>query len=287
MQAGYINNHKREPSHSSAPELLSRGLRSRMRFPRWGKALFRQEGTQTLRIDDEKIQGMYALYASKGAAVARINWRTQRVLSLWLFRTLVIEKAKRGLDLFICFILLPFALPIMLLTLVMVKIDSPGPVLFRQERVGKWGRKFYCLKFRSMHTDAEARKAALMKKNEAGEIVFKMKNDPRVTRVGRLIRKLSIDELPQIFNVLQGEMSIVGPRPPVPIEVSQYTLDHLQRLEVIPGITGLQQVSGRSNLPFHRWIELDVQYIEEQSVVKDLEIIIKTIPAVISGKGAY
>ena len=138
-----------------------------------------------------------------------------------------------------------------------------------------------------MYVDAEARKAELMKENEADEVVFKMKRDPRVTRIGRFIRKASIDELPQFFNVLRGEMSLVGPRPPVPIEVVQYEFETMFRLDAVPGITGLQQVSGRSDLSFKRWVELDLQYIAEQSLLKDIEILIKTIPAVLSGKGAY
>ena len=122
---------------------------------------------------------------------------------------------------------------------VIIKLDSPGPVFFKQDRVGKWGKTFYCYKFRSMYIDAEERKAELMAQNEADEVVFKMKNDPRVTRVGRIIRKLSIDELPQLLNVIKGEMSLVGPRPPVPSEVSQYQFDQIRRLESVPGITGL------------------------------------------------
>lgn len=138
-----------------------------------------------------------------------------------------------------------------------------------------------------MYIDAEARKAELMANNEADEVVFKIKNDPRVTRVGRLIRKASIDEIPQLFNVLKGEMSLVGPRPPVPYEVAQYQFDQLRRLDAVPGITGLQQVSGRSELSFKRWVELDLQYISEQSLLKDIEILLKTIPAVLTGRGAY
>jgi lipopolysaccharide/colanic/teichoic acid biosynthesis glycosyltransferase len=169
----------------------------------------------------------------------------------------------------------------------LIKLDSPGPVFFKQTRVGKWGKTFPCYKFRSMYIDAEERKAELMALNEADGVVFKMKNDPRVTRVGRVIRKLSIDELPQLFNVIKGEMSLVGPRPPVPSEVSQYKFEEIRRLESIPGITGLQQVSGRSNLDFKRWVELDLEYIAEQSLMKDIEILLRTIPAVIFGKGAY
>jgi len=138
-----------------------------------------------------------------------------------------------------------------------------------------------------MYIDAEARKAQLMHLNEADEIVFKIAKDPRVTRVGRIIRKFSIDEFPQLFNVLKGDMSWVGPRPPIPYEVANYKYDHHQRLLATPGITGLQQVSGRSTVSFNRWIELDLQYIQEQSLMKDIEILLKTIPTVISGRGAY
>jgi lipopolysaccharide/colanic/teichoic acid biosynthesis glycosyltransferase len=138
-----------------------------------------------------------------------------------------------------------------------------------------------------MYVDAEERKKALLSLNEADQIVFKMKRDPRVTRVGRVIRKLSIDELPQIFNVIKGDMSLVGPRPPVPYEVDQYQYDVRRRLDVVPGITGLQQVSGRSDIEFKRWVELDLQYIQDQSLLTDIQILLKTIPTVLSGKGAY
>jgi lipopolysaccharide/colanic/teichoic acid biosynthesis glycosyltransferase len=177
--------------------------------------------------------------------------------------------------------------PILLATAVAIKLDSPGPVLFRQARVGKWGRMFTCYKFRSMYIDAEQRKAELMALNEADEVVFKIRNDPRVTRVGRLIRKLSVDELPQLLNVLKGDMSLVGPRPLVPSEVDRQDLDDYRRLDVIPGLTGLQQISGRSELSFKTWVELDLKYIEEQSLYKDIEILLRTIPAVILGRGAY
>jgi lipopolysaccharide/colanic/teichoic acid biosynthesis glycosyltransferase len=138
-----------------------------------------------------------------------------------------------------------------------------------------------------MYVDAEQRLRELQAKNEADGPVFKMKRDPRVTRVGRVIRKLSIDELPQLFNVLKGEMSLVGPRPALPSEVAKYTYEQIGRLHAIPGITGLQQVSGRSDLDFKRWVELDLQYIAEQSIWKDIEILLRTIPAVLLGRGAY
>ena len=194
---------------------------------------------------------------------------------------------KRTLDLTISLFLLPVLLPFMALVALAIRLDSSGPVIFRQPRVGKWGKEFTCYKFRSMYTDAEARKAQLIAENEADEIVFKIRQDPRVTRVGRIIRKTSIDELPQVFNVIRGEMSLVGPRPPVPSEVVQYSFDHHRRLDAVPGMTGLQQISGRSELPFQRWVELDVTYIDHQSLREDVRILLKTIPTVISGKGAY
>jgi exopolysaccharide biosynthesis polyprenyl glycosylphosphotransferase len=202
-------------------------------------------------------------------------------------RTALDSHAKRVFDVLICLIAIPLAIPLMVLTAIAIRIDSPGQIFFKQKRVGKWGKPFSCYKFRSMYEDAEARKAELAALNEADEVIFKIKNDPRVTRVGRIIRKLSIDELPQIFNVLKGEMSFVGPRPPVPHEVEQYAVEHFRRLEAVPGITGLQQVSGRSTLSFRRWVELDVEYIETQSLTKDVNILVKTIPTVISRKGAY
>ena len=138
-----------------------------------------------------------------------------------------------------------------------------------------------------MYTNAEEIKAQLMAQNEADGPIFKMKNDPRITKVGKIIRKLSLDELPQVFNVINGDMSLVGPRPAVPKEVVEYTPHQLRRLDAIPGLTGLQQVSGRSDLDFEQWIAYDLQYIEEQSVVTDVKILLMTVPAVLTGKGAY
>jgi exopolysaccharide biosynthesis polyprenyl glycosylphosphotransferase len=197
------------------------------------------------------------------------------------------SRLKRALDLAGAGVALLLTLPIMAVTVALIKLDSPGPILFRQTRVGLHGRTFTCFKFRSMYIDAEARRAALVAQNEADGPVFKIRNDPRITRVGRVIRKFSIDELPQIFNVLRGEMSLVGPRPALPSEVAQYTPEQARRLDAVPGITGLQQVSGRSNLDFERWVALDVQYIAEQSVWQDIKILLRTIPTVVTGRGAY
>ncbi|MBE2220081.1 MAG: exopolysaccharide biosynthesis polyprenyl glycosylphosphotransferase [Anaerolineae bacterium] len=230
---------------------------------------------------------MVEMYTTQSFKRARSIQRMRFRLIAWVIRNKLKENVKRVFDIILVCLALPFALLFMGVIAIAIKLDSPGPVFFRQVRVGKWGKQFDCYKFRSMYIDAEARKDELLALNEADEIVFKMKNDPRVTRVGRYIRKASIDEVPQLFNVLKGEMSLVGPRPPVPREVVEYQFDHLRRLDVTPGITGLQQVSGRSELSFSRWIELDLQYISEQSLMKDIEILVKTIPAVLTGRGAY
>ncbi len=165
--------------------------------------------------------------------------------------------------------------------------DSPGPVLFVQKRVGKGGREFPFYKFRSMVADAEAQRRRLDADNERSGPVFKMKNDPRVTRVGRVLRKYSLDELPQILNVLTGDMSLVGPRPALPREVAQYTDRQRQRLAVTPGLTGLWQVSGRASLSFERSVELDLFYIQNQSLPLYFQILARTVPAVLRGDGAY
>jgi exopolysaccharide biosynthesis polyprenyl glycosylphosphotransferase len=238
-------------------------------------------------VQVDKTSRMLERLLTQSYSGGRAVQRTRLTLLVWTIRARLRENLKRAMDLILCVLALPLFLPVMMIAAVAIKLDSPGPIFFMQERVGKRGRMFLCFKFRSMFVDAEKRKAELVSQNEADEIVFKMKHDPRVTRVGRVIRKLSIDELPQLFNVLRGEMSLVGPRPPVPDEVDHYEYDYCRRLEVMPGLTGLQQVSGRSELSFKRWIELDLQYIQEQSLLKDIEILIRTIPAVLSGKGAY
>ena len=194
---------------------------------------------------------------------------------------------KRIFDVVFSLAVLFFAWPIMAFAAILVKITSPGPVIFRQVRVGKGGRYFTCLKFRSMCNDAEYQKKQLMHLNEANGPVFKIKHDPRITPVGSFIRKFSIDELPQLFNVLRGEMSVVGPRPPIPSEVEQYTEHQRGRLAVKPGLTCLWQVSGRSNVSFEKWIELDLTYIRTMSFLNDLIIVLKTVPAVLLGSGAH
>jgi exopolysaccharide biosynthesis polyprenyl glycosylphosphotransferase len=236
---------------------------------------------------DEKAARMLDIYAKRRFRSVKASQRMRITLLLWVIRTKLTRNLKRVLDFIVALGMVIAASPIMLLTALAIKLDSPGPILFRQTRVGKWGELFPCYKFRSMYIDAEQRLKEIEALNEADGPVFKIKNDPRVTRVGRVIRKLSIDELPQLFNVLKGEMSLVGPRPALPREVAQYEYDQIQRLNAMPGITGLQQVSGRSDVDFKRWVELDLQYIAEQSLWKDIEILVKTIPAVIWSKGAY
>jgi lipopolysaccharide/colanic/teichoic acid biosynthesis glycosyltransferase len=246
-----------------------------------------QRSRLPLAIVDPKAARMFELYAHQRTSFAWETRRSYLILVAWLAYVQMKSRVKRAFDLLIVISMLPFLLPIMLLTAVVIKLDSAGPVIFRQERVGKWGRRFICYKFRSMYDGADAVKKELLAANEADEVVFKMKHDPRVTRVGYFIRKFSIDELPQFYNVLKGDMSLVGPRPPVPVELESYPFDTFRRLETIPGLTGLQQVSGRSELPFKRWVALDLEYIRDQSLQKDIEILFKTIPVAISGKGAY
>ncbi|MFC3613030.1 WecB/TagA/CpsF family glycosyltransferase [Lutimaribacter marinistellae] len=175
----------------------------------------------------------------------------------------------------------------MLIVAALVRLDSKGPALFKQTRVGKDGKPFGVYKFRSMHIDAEARREALLAQSDREGICFKSKNDPRVTRVGAVLRRLSLDELPQIFNVLKGEMSIVGPRPALPQEVAQYPQRALGRLAVKPGITGLWQVSGRANIGFDKMVDLDLAYVRARSPLLDLLLIGLTFRAVLSGRGAY
>lgn len=195
---------------------------------------------------------------------------------------------KRLFDMMVSAMLLMLLSPILLIAALLVKCDSKGSVFFSQNRVGKDKSMFKMWKFRSMYIDAEERKVELMKQNEMdGGVLFKMKNDPRITNIGHFIRKFSIDELPQLWNVLIGDMSLVGPRPPLPNEVEQYTTKQSRRLEVTPGITCIWQVSGRSNIPFPQQVELDIIYIENQSFTSDIIILLRTIPAVLQAKGSY
>lgn len=194
--------------------------------------------------------------------------------------------AKRFIDVSICLLALPLVLPVILLCSLLVWLDDPGPVLFAQLRTGRGGRRFRMYKFRTMLTNAEELKQRYIDLNELTWPDFKITNDPRTTRVGRVLRKTSLDELPQLLNVLKGDMSLVGPRP-TSFEASTYQLWHTERLEVTPGITGLWQISGRSDVDFDERLKLDIQYIEQQSVWLDLCILVKTFSAVLNSRGAY
>lgn len=184
-------------------------------------------------------------------------------------------------------VLLGLLAPVLLAVVVAVRLSSPGPVLFRQRRIGRDGVGFPILKFRTMFTDAEARLAQLADRNEADDVLFKIRDDPRVTRVGRVLRRFSLDELPQLWNVVRGEMSLVGPRPPLPSEVERYPEEMRRRLAVKPGLTGLWQISGRSDLPWEEAVRLDLRYVEHWSLSLDLVILARTCTAVLRSSGAY
>jgi len=192
---------------------------------------------------------------------------------------------KRGIDVVFSALALVLFSPLLAAIAIAVKLDSPGPVLYRSERIGKRGRVFRCIKFRTMVQDAEKRRSEVMHLNERDGVLFKVSNDPRITNLGRFLRKYSLDELPQFINVLRGEMSIVGPRPPIASEVKEYKLSHLRRLDVTPGITGLWQVQGRQDPSFASYVSLDVTYIENWTVWLDFKIIMRTIGVVFAGTG--
>ncbi len=209
----------------------------------------------------------------------RVSWR-------WLIGGALFMK--RSLDIVGSLCALIALTPIFLVVALLIKLEDRGPIFFRQIRVGRHGREFGMFKFRSMRIDAEQRLKEILAQNQhSGGITFKIKNDPRITRIGRFIRKYSIDELPQFYNVLIGDMSLVGPRPPVPREVALYSLADRRRLAVQPGLTCIWQISGRASIDFPGQVKLDVRYIESRSFREDLKILIKTVPAVLSGDGAY
>jgi exopolysaccharide biosynthesis polyprenyl glycosylphosphotransferase len=203
------------------------------------------------------------------APVARVSW------------------LKRAADLVLGSAILLALVPVFLAIAAAIRLDSPGPIFYRQQRVGKDGRRFGMFKFRSMRKDADRLLEQLRAQNEAVGPLFKMRRDPRITRVGRVLRRLSLDELPQLLNVLRGEMSLVGPRPPIPSEVARYEDWQHGRLRAVPGMTGLWQVSGRSEVSFHDMVRLDLHYIRNWSLAWDLAILARTVPAVLSSRGAY
>ena len=222
------------------------------------------------------------------ADMKRLRWRQRSRLLLWegALRSLLV--IKRITDVIGSLVAIVLFLPLFLITATCIVIEDGWPIIYVQSRIGINGRVFNFYKFRSMRRDADHIKEELMEQNEsAAGVTFKMKHDPRVTRVGRFIRRFSIDETPQFFNVLCGDLSLVGPRPPIPSEVAQYTLANRKRLHVKPGLTCLWQVEGRSEIPFDQQVHLDMEYIHSRSLWTDIRIMFKTIPAVLLGRGAY
>ncbi len=222
------------------------------------------------------------------AGVMRLRWSLRLKLLAWELSLGSVLALKRFLDLLVSGTALLMFSPVLLLVALLVYLDDPGPVFYTQTRVGQDGRLFPFYKFRSMRVGADKMKDQLIQQNESKDgVIFKMKNDPRITRVGKYLRRFSIDEAPQILNVFLGDLSIVGPRPPLPREVALYSLEDRKRLHVKPGLTCFWQIQGRSDIPFKDQVRLDLQYISSQSIWMDLWIIIKTVPAVLLGKGAY
>lgn len=221
------------------------------------------------RLDVRPVAGLPLVDVARPQAIAAARW------------------IKRTFDVLGAAILLLLAAPVMALVALAIKAEDGGPVLFRQPRVGRKGVVFHCLKFRSMVLDAEARLAELAAQNEGSGPLFKMTHDPRITKVGRFIRRFSLDELPQLWNALRGDMSLVGPRPALPTEVAQYDSDTRRRLDVRPGLTGLWQVSGRSNLSWDDTVRLDLYYVDNWSMIQDVMILAKTARAVVGSSGAY
>jgi len=210
-----------------------------------------------------------------------------RVLGFGLRKPRIDDSIRRLFDVVFASLALLVLLPVLVAIAILIRLDSPGSVLFVQRRVGKNGTEFPFYKFRSMRRDAEDLRPALVEINEASGPLFKIRRDPRITRVGRFLRRWSLDELPQLINILRGEMSLVGPRPALPCEVETYTSLERERLLVTPGLTGLWQVSGRSDLSFEESIALDLDYIRRRTLILDLLIVLRTFPAVLGGKGAY
>ena len=228
-------------------------------------------------------------YMAAQTPIGRLGLNVEVQWHRWLRRGAIAGRqfAKRAFDIAASSMFLLVFSPVYAAVALLVKMEDGGPVFFVQRRVGQFGREFRMYKFRSMCPDADARLKELLARNQHREgVTFKLKDDPRLTRIGKHLRRLSLDEFPQFFNVLKGDMSVVGPRPPVPREVALYSLTDRRRLAVKPGITCLWQVSGRSQIDFTGQVKLDVDYIERQTSWGDIKILAKTVPAVLSGKGA-
>jgi exopolysaccharide biosynthesis polyprenyl glycosylphosphotransferase len=241
------------------------------------------EEARELDVDLSSITGYFPDLSSNAPAdvlgcypVVMLHRRERRVFSLIL---------KRILDIIFSLIVLVLISPVIMVISAAILLDSRGPIFYVSKRIGKRGRSFNCYKFRTMVADAEARRPEIAALNERDGILFKASNDPRVTRLGKFLRKYSLDELPQFLNVLQGDMSLVGPRPPLASEVERYELKHLRRLDVLPGLTGLWQIQARQNASFDRYIALDTAYIENWSFWLDLTILIRTVGVILGGTG--
>ncbi len=233
----------------------------------------------------ELIEELYGLY---GKGTYRMRLRFFRKKYAWLAVTGSARITKRIIDILAALTALCLLSPLLIIVAGIIKGTDKGPVFYWQKRVGKWGKEFPFPKYRSMVVNAHAIKGALRHEShhKTGP-TFKMKKDPRVTGIGRIIRKLSIDELPQLWCVLKGEMSLVGPRPPLPDEVDLYTLADRRRLDITPGLTSIWAISGRGDIPFDKQVALDLEYIESRSLTTDIKILLQTIPAVLLGRGAY
>jgi lipopolysaccharide/colanic/teichoic acid biosynthesis glycosyltransferase len=250
------------------------------------KDSIRHSGSQRIVLMEE----LYRIYgaSSAGPGSFRLRLRYWRKKYAWMIVVGGAKAIKRAIDIVASLALMIGLAPLFLLVAALIKLTDGGPVFFWQTRVGQYGREFPFPKFRSMVVNAEAMKDFLLNQSDHKDsVTFKMKKDPRITWIGSIIRKLSIDELPQLWCVLKGDMSLVGPRPPVPREVAEYTLADRRRLDAIPGLTCIWQVSGRSDIPFPQQVQLDVQYIESQSIGLDVKLLLQTVPAVLFGKGAY
>ena len=239
-----------------------------------------------MEIDYKVRQELFKKYTGNNLPYYRFRYQSK--ILFWELTIKASYLAKRLLDILVASVMIILLSPIFILTSLSIYMENPGPVFYIQKRVGKNGKHFDFIKFRSMVMGADKMKDVLLSQNESKDgVIFKMKKDPRVTRTGRFIRRFSIDELPQLLNVVKGDMSLVGPRPPVPREVALYTLEERKRLHVIPGITCIWQVSGRSDIPFKQQVQLDLEYIQSQNVFYDILLLLKTVPAVLLGKGAY
>lgn len=244
-------------------------------------------------MNDSIYQARMALFKTldlpvSQADVRRLRRRQAIKLGVWELGLRSLFILKRLIDILGGIVGLILLTPLFMVVGIAIMLEDGWPIFFSQKRVGQYGRLFNFYKFRSMYRNADQMKDELIAANESGDgVIFKMKADPRVTRVGKFIRRFSIDEMPQFLNVLLGDISLVGPRPPVPREVAEYTLEERKRLHVKPGLTCLWQIQGRSEIPFKEQVRLDLQYIHSQSLWRDIMILIKTVPAVLLGRGAY